>query len=190
MRSLVVFTEEVSAKVMLESLLPRLLPQEKFSFVCVAFEGKQDLEKQLPIKLRGWRAPETRFIILRDQDNGDCKAIKKTLLGICTGARKSSRTLVRIVCRELESWYIGDLRAVETALEIDGLSILQEKEKYRKPDRMKCPSKELKRMTKNRYQKISGSRLIGEHLSLDNSRSKSFHHFISGVRMVMNWNAM
>lgn len=184
MRSLVVFTEEPSAKVMLESLLPRLLPPDRCSFVCIAFEGKQDLEKQLPIKLKGWRAPNTHFIVLRDQDSGDCKAIKEALQGICTRAGKP-RTLVRIVCRELESWYFGDLEAVETALQIDGLRSLQENAKYRKPDKIQCPSKELKKVTKNRYQKVSGSRLIGEHLRLDNSRSTSFQNFIGGVRKIM-----
>lgn len=188
MTSLVVFTEEMSAKVMLESLLPRLLPLERCSFLCVAFEGKQDLEKQLPIKLKGWRTPHTHFLILRDQDSGNCKAIKKTLKEICSRARKS-RSLVRIVCRELESWYIADLEAVETALQIGGLIALQGKAKYRKPDSIRYPSKELKRMTKNRYQKVSGSRLIGEHLRLDNSRSKSFQHFITGVRRVMSLDA-
>ena len=185
MRSLVVFTEEMSAKVMLESLLPRLLPQDRCSFLCVAFEGKRDLEKQLPIKLKGWRTPNTHFIVLRDQDKGECKTIKKILKDICVLASKPD-VLVRIVCRELESWYFGDLEAVETALGIGGLATLQEKAKYRKPDRIQNPSKELKKVTKNRYQKVGGSRLIGEHLHLDNSRSTSFQHFISGVRKTMN----
>ena len=184
MRTLVVFTEEMSAKVMLESLLPRLLPEPAWSFRCVAFEGKQHLEKQLPIKLKGWRTPNTHFIVLRDQDGGQCKTIKKKIKDICAAAQKPN-TLVRIVCRELESWYLRDLEAVESALQIDGLRTLQEKAQYRKPDKIPCPSKELKRVTKNRYQKVSGSRLIGEHLRLDNSRSTSFKHFISGVRRIM-----
>ncbi len=184
MRSLVVFTEEMSAKVMLESLLPRLLPQDRCSFVCVAFEGKQDLEKQLPVKLKGWRTPNTHFIVLRDQDEGRCKTIKKKLKDICVTARKPD-VLVRIACRELESWYFGDLEAVETALEIDGLGTLQQKTKYRNPDRIHYPSKELKRVTKNRYQKVSGSRLIGEHLRVNESHSTSFRHFIRGICTVM-----
>lgn len=187
MRTLVVFTEERSAKVMLESLLPRLLPEANCSFICVAFEGKQDLEKQLPIKLRGWRSPDTRFIVLRDQDSGRCKATKRRLLGICVAANKPD-VLVRIACRELESWYFGDLAAVEAALEIGGLSHLMAKSKYRNPDGIQRPSEELKRVTNNRYQNVGGSRLIGRHLSLDNSRSTSFRHFISGVRRIMALN--
>ncbi len=184
MKTLVVFTEEMSAKVMLESLLPRLLHNDRCCFMCVAFEGKQDLERQLPIKLKGWRTPDTHFVILRDQDNGDCKAIKETLQGICRSARKT-RALVRIACRELESWYFGDLQAVETALGIDGLTDLAAKPNYRNPDRIHYPSRELKRVTKNSYQKVSGSRVIGKHLRLDGSRSTSFQHFINGVCGIM-----
>ena len=184
MKMLVVFTEEMSAKVMLESLLPRLLPNDEYCFMCVAFEGKQDLEKQLPIKLKGWRTPDTRFVVLRDQDSGDCKAIKETLQGICRRARKPN-ALVRIACRELESWYFGDLQAVETAFGICGLTGLEAKARYRNPDRIQCPSRELKRVTKSRYQKVSGSRVIGKHLRFEGSRSTSFRHFIDGVRGIM-----
>ena len=188
MRTLVVFTEEMSAKVMLESLLPRLLPNDKYHFICVPFEGKQDLEKQLPIKLKGWRTPDTHFVVLRDQDGGDCRVIKETLQGICRSARKPN-VLIRIACREVESWYFGDLRAVESALGIDGLTALEAKAKYRNPDTIRCPSSELERLTKNRYQKVSGSRDIGKHLRLDGTRSTSFQHFIVGVRRIMGLQA-
>ncbi len=183
MRTLVVFTEEMSAKVMLESLLPRLLPQV-IHIQCVAFEGKQDLEKQLPIKLNGWRTPDTYFVILRDQDSGNCHDVKRNLKSICDATNKPD-VLIRIACRELESWYFGDLAAVETGLEIDGLTVFQTKAKYRNPDNILHPSKELKKLTENRYQKISGSRVIGKHLSLDNKRSRSFRNFINGVRGII-----
>jgi len=184
MRRLVVFTEELSAKEMLESLLPRLLPEGEYCFTCVAFEGKQDLERQLPIKLRGWRTPDTHFVVLRDADRGDCRTIKRTLQGLCREARRPN-VLVRIACRELESWYFGDLQAVETALGIGGLTGLEAKAKYRDPDEINYPSRELKRITKNCYQKVSGSRAIGKHLRLCGSRSTSFQHFMNGVCRIM-----
>jgi len=180
MSTLVVFTEEMSAKVMLESLLPRLLPRE-IGIQCVAFEGKQDLEKQLPIKLKGWATPDTVFVVLRDQDNADCHQVKRNLRVLCEAANRPG-VLIRIACRELESWYFGDLAAVERALEIGGLTGLQNKSRYRDPDSILRPSAELKKITKNRYQKVSGSRSIGKHLSLDNGRSSSFRNFIDGVR--------
>ena len=183
MSTLVVFTEEMSARVMLESLLPRLLPRD-VHFLCVAFEGKQDLEKQVPVKLKGWRKPETNFVMLRDQDSGDCRAIKKHLRATCAKADKPD-VLIRIACRELESWYFGDLAAVEKAMDMEGLTALQSKPRYRDPDRIYSPAKKLKELTKNRYQKVSSSRLIGKHLSLNATRSKSFRHFIKGVRRMM-----
>ncbi len=149
---------------------------------CVAFEGKQDLEKQLPIKLKGWKTPDTHFVILRDQDSCNCYDVKKNLKSICDAANKP-RVLIRIACRELESWYFGDLAAVEVGLEINGLIDFQRKAKYRHPDNIIHPSTELKKITKNRYQKINGSRLIGKYLSLDNARSRSFRNFIEGVRV-------
>lgn len=182
MRRLVVFTEEMSAKVMLESFLPRLLPQE-IHIQCIDFEGKQDLEKQLPIKLKGWRTPDTAFVILRDQDSSNCHDVKRGLRAICNGANKPE-VLICIACHELESWYFGDLAAVEMGLKIDGLSALQAKAKYRIPDAIIRPSNELRNVTKNRYQKVGGSRVIGKHLSLDNTRSVSFRNFVNGVRRI------
>ena len=187
MRTLVVFTEEMSAKVMLDSLLPRLLPMGT-GFQCVAFEGKQDLEKQLPIKLKGWRTPDTHFVVLRDQDSGECKAVKGSLRRICEEANRAD-VLVRIACRELESWYLADLEAVGTALQIDGLTALQRKAKYRHPDQIHSPSAELRRVTGGQYQKVSGSRSIGKHLRLGNDRSRSFRNFIGGVRAAMGLGA-
>jgi len=66
---IVFFLEERSAKEMLDGLLPRLLP-DTLSFHCFSFEGKQSLRKQLPVKLRGWLAPDTCFVVLQDQDRG------------------------------------------------------------------------------------------------------------------------
>ncbi|MCD4824549.1 MAG: DUF4276 family protein [Phycisphaerae bacterium] len=178
MTNLVIFTEEESAKTMLEELLPRLLP-EGIYYRCVAFEGKQDLEKQLPRKLRGWRTPNTKFVVLRDQDRANCKTVKNGLIDICRQARKQN-VLIRVVCRELESWYLADLAAVEKGLGCKGLAKKQMKDKYRSPDDITNPKEELRKLCK--YQPISSSRAISPYLDLDNCRSRSFKHFISGVR--------
>lgn len=111
---------------------------------------------------------------------------KNRLGDICRRAGKT-RALVRIACHELESWYLGDLGAVERAMNLPGLAGRQERRKYRDPDRLANPVQELERMTGNRYQKVSGSREIGRHLSVDGSgatgnRSHSFRVFVSGLR--------
>ena len=70
MNQLVFLLEEPSAKAMLEGVLPRLLG-DNVNVVYVVFEGKQDLEKRLPRRLRAWQNPNARFVVMRDQDSGD-----------------------------------------------------------------------------------------------------------------------
>lgn len=183
MKNLVFLLEEPSARTMLQGILPRLLP-EQVSFRCIVFEGKQDLEKNLVRRISGYRVPNSIFIVLRDQDSGDCLLIKKRLLKLCEKSKKSP-VLVRIACRELESWYLADLEAVEKGLELSNIAKYQNKKKYRAPDYLSSPSKELERLTNGTYQKISGSRCIGPFLDLNNKRSNSFRIFITGIQTII-----
>ena len=182
---LVFFLEGPSEREMLKGLLPRLLSGDTIPQY-VVFEGKKDMERELPRKLRGWRRPDCRFVVLRDKDGADCLQVKSGLVEICRKAGKPD-ALVRIACCELESWYLGDLNAVEQAMNLSGLAERQGRRKYRDPDRLANPVQELERMTGNRYQKVSGSRQIGRHLSVDGggaqrNRSHSFRVFVCGLR--------
>lgn len=181
-RELVFLLEEPSAAELLKQILPRLLPA-RVTYRCIPFEGKSDLEKQLPKKLRNWRNSNARFVVLRDQDSADCIQVKQKITNICHAAGKPD-ALVRIVCRELESWYLGDLQAVETGLDIHGLARLQQKAQYRNPDRIHNAKQQLQKLTRKHYQPVSGSRKIGAHLSLHNNRSHSFNVFVSGVKQL------
>ena len=178
---LVFLLEEASAQAMLEALVPRLVPSEvRVRFV--AFEGKSDLEKQLVRRIARYANPAARFIVMRDKDAGDCKVIKSRLVDLCRQAGRPD-TVVRIACCELESFYLADLAAVDAGLrEGPGLAGLQDRRKYRNPDRLAKPSDELIRLTKQAYQKVSGSRAIGPHLDPDNTRSASFGHLVSAIR--------
>lgn len=183
MRVLVFFLEEPSARAMLKGLVPRLLPSG-WEVKYVIFEGKQDLEKQLPRKLKDWQLPDCRFVILRDKDSGDCVVIRQDLVEKCRAAGKPD-ALVRIAVHELESWFLGDLAAVEAGLGTHNLAGKQGSRKFRNPDALANPYQELRRLTAGRYQKVSGSRAIGIHLSMENNRSYSFKKFISGVRDIV-----
>lgn len=182
MKELVFLLEEESAKAMLESLLPRMLdPGIKPKML--AFEGKQDLEKQMVKRMKGYLNPNARFIVMRDQDaTPDCSVIKEALLARCVAAGRQDVALVRIACHELESFYLADLAAVEAGLDMNGLAKHQNTAKFRNPDTLQNPSKELFTLTKQRYQKVSGSRVIGQHLDFGNERSISFKNLITGIR--------
>jgi hypothetical protein len=181
MKEMVFLLEEPSAKALLSTLIPRFL-DPSIALRYIAFEGKQDLEKQLERKLRGYTNPQARFLVLRDQDSADCHTVKAALIAKCAAAGRGATSLVRIACHELETFYLADLAAVETAIECTGLSSQQASAKFRAPDYMSSPSHELSRLTHNRYQKVSHSRVLGEHLDLDNTRSSSFAQLIAGIR--------
>lgn len=186
MKELVFLLEEDSAKAMLESLLPRILNPE-IKARLIAFEGKQDLEKQITKRMRGYVNPEARFIVLRDQDNApDCVTVKAKLAERCHHAGQAAKSLVRIACKELETFYLADLNAVEQGLSIDKLSKHQGAAKFRDPDRLGSPSKELATLTSGRYQKVSGSREIGKFIDVANERSSSFKNLIRGIRRMEN----
>jgi len=179
MTEIVFFLEEPSAREMLRGILPKLLPEHIIPRF-VVFKGKQDLEKRLPRRLRAWQHPDALFVVMRDQDSGDCTAIKRRLVEKCTDSGKPD-TLVRIACRELESFYLGDLKAVSQTIGPANIEKHQNKAKFRHPDTVANPSQELKKLAPS-YQKISGSRAIGPILDLDNNLSTSFNALINGVR--------
>lgn len=184
--TLVFLLEEASMKAFLEGLLPRLLPDE-VDFILVPHEGKSDLQRSIPRKLRGWRAPGARFVIVHDQDSADCRTLKAELASLCAAAARPD-TLVRIACRELESWFLGDLQAVERALGVRQLARHQANRKFRDPDTLGSPSRELTELVPG-YTKVAGARAIGRQLALEGNRSLSFRVFIDGVRSVAERNA-
>jgi len=185
MSHLVFFLEEPSAREMLQGVLPKILP-DALSTQFVVFEGKQDLQRRLPIRLRTWQQPDSLFVVLRDQDSGDCTAIKAGLVDQCSSAGQPT-ALVRIACHELESFYLGDLAAVGKAIGPESLGKHQRKAKYRDPDRLANPAQELKKIAPA-YQKVSGSRAIGPHMNVEDNHSQSFNALVSGVKNLIGAN--
>ncbi|MGA2402994.1 MAG: DUF4276 family protein [Syntrophobacteraceae bacterium] len=183
MKTIVFFLEEPSAGEMLNGLLPSILPPE-YSTRFIIFRGKQDLERQLEKRLRGWQLPDSIFVVLRDQDSGDCETVRANLKEICRRAR-NDEVLVRVACRELESFYLGDLKAVEMGLGLRGLASKQGSRKFRAPDRLGSPSRELYKLTGDLYQKIAGARVIAPHLDPHNNRSHSFNALVSGIKRLV-----
>ena len=179
---LVFLVEESSMADTLDIFLPRFLP-DTITFQTVPHEGKQDLEKSLPRKLRGWVTPGVFFIVMRDNDGADCIVVKDRLTRSCKDAGRED-TLVRLVCQELEAWFLGDLEAVEKAFGKTGLrEKYQSKKRFRDPDATISPSEELTKICGS-SSKRSRAKLIAEHLSIqaDVNKSYSFSVFLSGVQ--------
>ena len=185
MTKLVFLVEEPSMADLLDGLLPRLFPALRFQ--CVPHEGKQDLERSIPRKLRGWGEPGVRFVVARDQDSGDCRQVKAMLAELCRNAGRAD-ALVRVVCRELEAWYIGDSDALVRAFPEARNHPLRElnRARYRNPDTVVRPSEAIARHIPE-FQKRLGARRMADHLSREN-RSRSFQVFLEGVERLHQQN--
>jgi hypothetical protein len=171
-------------KLLLESLLPRLFPgwAVREHFLCVPHEGKNDLRISIPRKLRAWQERSDRFVVVQDQDSSDCVLLKQYLVGLCSDAGRPD-SLVRIVCHELEAWYIGDLDALSQEYGTASLRHKDSRRRFRDPDCIDKPSRILERLLPG-FQKLSGARRMGMKISLETNASKSFATFISGVQRV------
>lgn len=179
--TIVFLLEEPSMKELLDILLPRLLPPD-VEFKTVPHEGKSDLESSIPRKLRAWREPGVRFVVVRDNDGANCASVKTRLANLCSQNGRSD-TLIRIVCQELECWYLGDLAAVESAFGVRGLACQQDKAKYRTPDRLASGCQIMRELVSG-FAKTSGARTIAPHMSISANRSASFQAFVTGVQRI------
>lgn len=177
MARLVFLLEERSMKVFLDELLPRLFPD--LTFQCVPHEGKQDLEKSIPRKLKAWREPGVHFVVLRDNDGADCRVAKQRLVVLCqTGGRPDS--IVRLACQELEAWYLGEPEALVEAYQRPDLATLASRERFRDPDSVMQPSQALRELVPS-FQKVMGARLMGTLVTDLRNRSRSFHQLIDVI---------
>lgn len=178
---LVFLLEERSMKAVLDVILPKILPNN-VEFTTIPHEGKNDLKKSIPIKLRAWNEANVKFVIVHDQDEKDCIELKNELINICSGYNREF--IVRIVCHELEAWYWGDMAAIEKAYGMD-LKKIKNKRKYSNPDTIANPKYELKSIVKN-HQQISGAKKIAAHMDVSVNKSKSFQVFMDGVLRLCN----
>ncbi|WP_295531896.1 DUF4276 family protein [uncultured Pseudacidovorax sp.] len=169
-------------RALLEGWLPRLVPGwvSGEHFLCVPHEGKSDLDRSIPRKLAAWRHPGDRFVIVRDNDNADCIEVKARLRRLCEQAGRPD-SLIRLVCQELESWYLGDLAALAAAFDTPRIDSPANRKRFDAPDGWQKPSVEVKRLIPT-FQKIGGARAMATHLDAQRNRSHSLRAFVTGVR--------
>lgn len=176
--SLVILTEEPSMKATLEHLLPKL-GIDLSDVTIVAHQGKSDLEASIPKKLRAWQTPGARFLILRDNDRGDCTARKAHIHGLIAPTGKAAQCKIRIVCQELEAWFLADVPALVKAGYVES----GKSPSYTKgdPDLIDYPVHMMEKL-RSGYGKISGAHAIAPHLDPENVRSASFRNTVQAIR--------
>lgn len=190
--------EEESAAAAAEIIIPQLLPPDA-SFKIIRFQGKPDLLKQLPGRLRGYAAlryADLRLVVLVDRDDDDCVDLKKQVEATCFKAGIVTRTqnanrFVAVTClaiEELEAWFFGDVPALTAAYPRVPASI-GSRAAYRDPDRItggtwQALERELQRVGYHRggLAKITAAREIATKMNVDANTSASFRHFVRSVR--------
>ena len=180
MSRLALLLEEESIRALLDGLLPSLFPG--LTFLCVPHDGTSDLERSIPRKLRAWREPGVRFVVGRDNDGKNCHVLKRSLRKLCEEAGRPD-TLIRLVCQELEAWYLGEPDALADAFGYASLRDLGRKGRFRDSDLVSRPHEEIERLIPT-FQKVTGARLMAQHLTRERNRSTSFQAFVKGVEAV------
>ncbi len=201
--NLEVLVEERSAEQALRLLLPRIVPNVDFEVR--VFQGKTDLLKRLPDRLKGYSTwitqRDTCLVVLVDRDDDDCLTLKAHMeqmaaaagLSTATAATASCRVHVlnRIAVEELEAWFFGDIPALCAAYSRVPAS-LGHQAKYRDPDAVlggtwEALERVLKRSSYHRggLAKVAAATDIAQHMNVDVNRSRSFQVFRDGVRRLV-----
>lgn len=182
----------------MNNLLPKLLGPD-FPFNVYPHQGKQDLLKKLPSRLRGYRhwIPEDwGIVVLIDADGRDCLEQKAALedmarqTGFLTRTRRQSggfQVLNRLAIEELEAWFFGDVHALCEAY--PGVPrTLGDRAPYRDPDAIRggtweALERELQRAGHHRagLAKIKAAREISARMEPSRNRSRSFGALRQGL---------
>lgn len=177
MTKLVILVEELSMKELLIQILPKLLPAG-FDLKVIPHQGKSDLEQSITRKLKAWRDPTARFIILRDNDRGDCMKRKLELTERVRGTGRERQTKIRIVCQELEAWVIGDLKALETS---KGPASRELRKMASFPDEIEYPVRVLEK-SYGYYAKTASASEVARHMDPSQNVSPSFQAFVAAIK--------
>lgn len=204
LEKLIVMVEEPSMEAALECLLPKML--EGIDFQIIRFQCKDDLLKQLPCRLSGYRSwlpASSAIVVLVDRDDDDCWVLKQQLENIAAQAGLVTKTHAgngrtfqvanRIAIEELEAWFFGDWQAVRAAYPKVSATVPQ-KSGYRDSDAIKGGTWEaFERILKQSgyfktgLRKIENARTIAQHMQPGRSQSKSFKVFEAAIRAAVAW---
>lgn len=180
-----ILVEEDSMRNFLAAILPRILPAAyRLGESCFvrSHEGKTDLKKSIRDKVRRYQnyPRPVKLLVIMDQNGGDCRALKAQLMQLVRRENAELPLLVRIACRELENWYLGDLPAVERLYPQSKAGRFKNRAKFRTPDKLNGAD-EMGKLSKE-FRKGDCARRIGKHMTLRDNRSASFRCFVSGVQ--------
>ena len=152
-----------------------------------AYDGWPAMQSILPARLKVAISRSNVFtIILIDQDSADCRERKKKFTQLIP-PQLLPRCKVRIACREIENWMLGDLDAVEKADPSSKAIRLKGQAGFRLSSEIENQQgwESLGRISKFRT-KSAAAIAIAPHLSVEQGVNKaaSFQAFVSVLRAI------
>jgi Domain of unknown function (DUF4276) len=189
--------EDRSIEEALKNLVPKIVSVE---IRIHPFQGKQDLIKKLPVRLKGYKKyidESYRIVVVIDRDDENCHELKNKLEKIAQDAGLLTRSTAsiqdnyqvinRIAIEELEAWFFGDVEAIKSAYQKISLNIAHQ-ERYRAPDAITGGTAEaLEKILKDkkyytRMPKPEVARNISIHMDPERNTSKSFQVFRDALK--------
>jgi hypothetical protein len=204
-----ILVEEQSAEAALRVLVPKIVGHA-ISFDLHPFQGKLDLMRRLPERLRAYarwvqanwaESTDTGIVVLIDEDRQDCKRLKAELEQAATAVGLATKSSVeagapfvvlnRLIVEELEAWFLGDCDAIRAAYPRVAGSI-ERRAAYRQPDEIRGGTWEaLERILreagyyKGGLPKVEVAQLVAPHMDPVRNRSPSFRQFCAGLRALI-----
>ncbi len=196
--NLFILIEEPSAEPVVRRVAQLILPNIQPTIY--TFQGKQNLLRKLPNRLKGLRnylPGNSLILILVDRDAEDCVRLKQRLEAIANEAGFNTKTSVgkqsryqvtnRIAIEELEAWFFGDWNAMRLAYPALSANV-PNKSIYRNPDAISGTWEALEKVLQSAgyfrggLRKIELAQEVSQHLTVGNNRSHSFNFFCEALQ--------
>lgn len=173
---IVVLVEEASANEVVRAISHKLGLSARIKIL--KHQGIGDLKKSIANKIGSDPFETSKFMVLCDADGKSCDALKRELIALVPQSKRA-KTLVRIVCQELEAWYLAQPRALERAGAL--AKPIPQSVLRANVDAIHDPKRTFRRCAHEKGQ-IEHARRIGRELDPDEIKSASFGHFVAGLR--------
>ncbi len=160
--------------------------------------SKRQLLSNLPAIMRGYGRSlvygGTSLVIIVDNDRRSCVEFKNELISVLNTCNPKPITAFCLAIEEMEAWLLGDFNAVKKAYPKANSSVL-----YGYENDAICGTWEKladavysggsKNLSKKGYKTIGKEKSdwaekITPHLDINNNKSKSFHYFVSKLRLL------
>jgi len=183
-----ILVEEASMKAFLEGVFDKINPSAHWKLnenvFIRSFEGKSHLQKEIPKKAKVFKNfhERVKMLVIQDKDSSDCKILKSKIKNLIEQTDFQDYK-IRIVGKELENWYFGDIDALEKVVPSLAVKNLKRKAKFKNPE-IPNGKEEIKKLIPD-YGAIGFATEIAPFMNLMGNRASSFNQTIHALKEIL-----